>query len=181
MRLPAAERELRHSPRIFHGGCAVCLNIGAELLKLWCAILGLKQIRNFGQCDCMSAAPKYVQSHFPRLWRGRLRAWAEPHRGRLLLGRHVGQCALLAWVTAPRTAALVTPRTAGAEGPDCRRREAATRERDRDIAVGSLHPGVMPRPHPEFYSAPGSLTPPAVVRIFLCGAKKSASRPANRT
>ena len=43
MRLPAAERELSHSPRIFHGGCAVCLNIGSELLKLWCAILGLNQ------------------------------------------------------------------------------------------------------------------------------------------
>ena len=41
MRLPAAERELSHSPRIFHGGCAVCLNIGSDLLKLWCAILGL--------------------------------------------------------------------------------------------------------------------------------------------
>ena len=43
MRLPAAERELSHSPRIFHGGCTVCLNIGSELLKLWCAILGLNQ------------------------------------------------------------------------------------------------------------------------------------------
>ena len=44
MRLPAAERELSHSPRIFHGGCTVCLNIGSELLKLWCAILGLNQL-----------------------------------------------------------------------------------------------------------------------------------------
>src|SRR5882757_1445529 len=43
MLLPAAERELSHSPRIFHGGCAVCLNIESDLLKLWCAILGLKQ------------------------------------------------------------------------------------------------------------------------------------------
>ena len=41
MRLPAAERELSHSPRIFHGGCAVCLSMGSDLLKLWCAILGL--------------------------------------------------------------------------------------------------------------------------------------------
>ena len=43
MRLPAAERELSHSPRIFHGECTVYLNIGFELLKLWCAILGLNQ------------------------------------------------------------------------------------------------------------------------------------------
>jgi hypothetical protein len=63
MRLPAAERELSHSPRIFHGGCTVCLNIGSELPKLYCAILGLNRyLYNYSDA-CLTSAKK------PLSWR----------------------------------------------------------------------------------------------------------------
>jgi tRNA U34 5-methylaminomethyl-2-thiouridine-forming methyltransferase MnmC len=33
----------RDIPRIFHAGCAASLNVGSDLHKHWCAILGLNQ------------------------------------------------------------------------------------------------------------------------------------------
>ena len=60
MRLPAAERELSHSPRIFHGGCTVCLNIGSELLKLWCAILGLNLYLSKLPGNCLNCINRHL-------------------------------------------------------------------------------------------------------------------------